>query len=76
MVFGRELHRWESRVTADFLRDHLIDRCIQLQNVAFVRNRAAEESRAADGVARLTAIVQSRYDNHIVPEWFERFQNR
>ena len=30
VVFGRELHRWKCRVAADFLRYHLVDRCIQL----------------------------------------------
>src|SRR5438093_2640655 len=55
MVFRRKLHGWKGAALTDLLRDHLIHRGVQLQHVAFVRNRAAEKRGAADRVPRFSA---------------------
>src|SRR5690349_6372073 len=75
MVFGCKLHRWKSRVLTDLLGDHLVHRGVQLQHVALVGNRPAQESGAAYRVSRFTAVVQPRHDDDVVAEWFKRFQD-
>src|SRR5687767_14035229 len=75
MILGGEFHGRERRILADSLRDHLIDRGVQLDDVAFRRYGPAEERCATDRMAGLAGTDESRDDVYLIAEFLQRLQN-
>ena len=74
-VLDRELHRRERRALADLLRDDLVDRRVELDQVAARCVRARREEAGA-GRMRVRAFgVEARDDVEVLAQACERFQD-